>query len=356
MSTLLPKLAELIGADPAGLPEVEIHGVASIREACPGDVTFLTSRRYLPYLENCAATAVIVPREEKPGNSWPIRLEVSDPQAALISTVRLFHPDRREAGLGVHPRAEVSSQAEIGRDVSIHAHAVVRAGARIGDRSILYPGVYVGENSVVGADALIYPNVVLREGVELGDRVIVHAGVVIGADGFGFAPAGGGNAKIPQVGRVLIGDDVEIGANTTIDRATLGATVIGAGTKIDNLVQIGHNVKVGRDTVMCAQVGVAGSVEIGNGVVIAGQAGIIGHIRLGNRVVVGGQSGVVHSVEDGECIVGQPAKPHRDTARQLAAITRLPKMLAQVRNLERRLAELEQENARIAALLAERQG
>jgi UDP-3-O-[3-hydroxymyristoyl] glucosamine N-acyltransferase len=341
MTILLERLAQVIGADVVGLPAVEISGIAGLKEATPEEVSFLTSSRYESFLAGCRACAVIVSDRHPVSSNGPILLRVADPQLALVKAMEVFHPSRHEVGMGVHPTAVIAPGAEVGNDVSLHAHVVVEAGARIGDRAILMPGVFVGAGVELGDDVLIYPNAILREGVTLGQRVIVHAGAVIGADGFGFAPNGHGMQKIPQVGRVVIGDDVEIGANTTIDRATLGETVVGSGTKIDNLVQIGHNVKIGCNTVICAQVGVSGSVEVGDRVVLAGQAGIAGHIHIGDGVIVGAQAGVTRSIADGECVLGAPARPRTQAGRRVAMVSRLPQMLERLRELEARISELE---------------
>ncbi len=341
MTILLEDLAQAIGADPGRVPAVEVSGIAGLKEATAAEISFLTSSRYESYLSGCRACAVIVSSEHPATENGPFLLRVADPQMALVKAMELFHPAPRQAGMGIHPSAVVEPGAEIGEEVSLHAHVVVEAGARIGDRVVLMPGVFIGAGAQIGDDSLIYPNAVVRERVTLGERVIVHAGAVIGADGFGFAPHGTGMKKIPQVGVVIIGNDVEIGANTTIDRATLGETVVGDGTKIDNLVQIGHNVKIGQNTVICAQVGVSGSVEVGSQVVLAGQAGIAGHIRIGDGVIVGAQAGVTRSIADGECVLGAPARPRTQAGRRVAMVSRLPQMLERLRQLESRVRELE---------------
>jgi UDP-3-O-[3-hydroxymyristoyl] glucosamine N-acyltransferase len=233
-------------------------------------------------------------------------------------------------------------------EATVMAGATVEKGASVGARSVLYPGAYVGEGVTVGEDCLLYPNVTVREGCQVGSRVILHASCVVGADGFGFAfDTEGANGpehfKIPQTGIVRIEDDVEVGACTCIDRATLGETVIGRGTKIDNLVQIAHNVKVGPLSLICAQAGVSGSAELGTGVVLAGQVGVVGHIRVGDLAKVGAQSGVAHDVEDGQVVSGSPAVPHREWLKNSAALGQLSDLLKEVRALRRRVELLEKE-------------
>ena len=350
----LSLLAKRIGADHGDFPELTVTGVAGIKEATDGEVTFLTNRRYLPYLADCGATAVIVPAGREIASAGPLHLTVANPLTALINAVHYFYPEQRATGEGVHATAVISPEASLGDDVSIHAHVVVEAGAQVGDRTILMPGTFVGTGSTIGEDALIYPNVTIRDGVVIGDRVIVHAGSVIGSDGFGFAHHEGAHRKIPQVGHVQIEDDVEIGANTTVDRATLGTTIVGRGTKIDNLVQIGHNVSIGENTLLCAQVGISGSTEIGRNVVLAGQAGVTGHIRVGDGAVIAGQAGVTRPVPDGMCVSGYPARPHQEANRAIARVNSLPRVFDSLDRLERRIASLEAENRRLTAELLER--
>jgi UDP-3-O-[3-hydroxymyristoyl] glucosamine N-acyltransferase len=233
--------------------------------------------------------------------------------------------------------AQVSREASVGRDAAIYSNVFIEAGAKIGDRTVLYPGVYVGKGSSIGADCIIYPNAVIRENVRIGDRVILHGGVVIGADGFGYATDAGKRFKIPQIGGVVIEDDVEIGANSTVDRGTLGDTVIGRGTKIDNLVQIGHNVLVGEDSIMVAQVGVSGSTEVGRRVVIGGQTGLVGHIKLGDGVQIGAKSGVMNDVPPGQVYSGSPAVAHTEWLKMQAALRKLPEFRKKILELEKKL-------------------
>jgi UDP-3-O-[3-hydroxymyristoyl] glucosamine N-acyltransferase len=247
---------------------------------------------------------------------------------------------------GVRPGAYVHPEARVHPRATVMAGATVEKGASVGAGAVLYPGVYVGEGAGIGEDSLLYPNVTVREHCQVGARVILHASCVVGADGFGFAfnpegERGPEHYKVPQSGIVRIEDDVEVGACTTIDRATIGETVIGRGSKLDNLVQIAHNVKVGPLSLICSQAGVSGSAELGTGVVLAGQVGVVGHIRVGDMAKVGAQSGVAHDVEDGQVVSGSPAVPHREWLRMSAALGQISDLLKEVRTLRRRIETLE---------------
>src|SRR5574339_198440 len=278
MSTrTLGELASELGGTVIGDDSIVIRGVAGIREAQPGDVTFLANSRYEGYLGETRASAVICDRNPRQA-PVPI-LQVDHPYLAFQKAVRLFRPELYQPLPGVHPTAVVSPAAHIGEGASIGPHCTVEAGAKVGARSVLMAGCYVGIQATVGEACLFYPRVVLREECVVGDRCLVHAGAILGADGFGFAFDEGRYHKVPQVGNVIVGDDVEIGANTTVDRATTDSTRIGDGTKIDNLVQIGHNVVIGRHCIIVAQVGISGSTELEDYVTIGGQTGLIGHIR-----------------------------------------------------------------------------
>ena len=335
----LSALAAELGGEVIGDGSTVIRGVAGIREAMPGDLTFLANSRYDAHLEETRASAVICARERRTA-SLPL-LVVDNPYLAFHRAVRIFRPDQHRPAAGVHPTAVVAADAELGRDVAIGPHCVVEPGARVGDRVVLMSGAYIGHRAVVGDDSFFYPRVVVREECIVGARCIFHPGVVIGSDGFGFALDGGRYHKVPQVGNVVIGDEVEIGANTTIDRATTHSTRIGEGTKIDNLVQIGHNVVVGRHCIIVAQVGVSGSTELEDYVTLGGQAGLVGHIRIGRGAMVGAQSGVTKSVPAEAVVTGYPATQHTIWKRLQALIHRLPDLFQRSRDLEERVAELE---------------
>jgi UDP-3-O-[3-hydroxymyristoyl] glucosamine N-acyltransferase len=335
----LAEVAHLVGGEVTNGANPIISGVAGIREAEPGDLTFLASRRYRSFLGTTRAAAVLVAR----GDSVNLpAVHVDNPALAFMRVLRHFSEAvKLTFPRTIHPTAVVDATAQLGRDVSIGAHVVVEGGVTIGDRTVLLPGTCILRHSRLGADCLVYPNVVVREHTEIGDRVILHAGVVLGSDGFGFLTEGTTLHKVPQIGRVVIEDDVEIGANSCIDRATTGVTRVRRGTKIDNLVQVAHNVEIGEDSLLCAQVGVSGSTVVGSRVKLAGQAGLVGHIRIGDDAVVGAQGGVTKSVAAATCVSGYPARDHQTALRQNAALGRLPEALDELRRLEARLAALE---------------
>lgn len=242
---------------------------------------------------------------------------------------------------GVHQNAWISPTAELGKELTIYPFVYIGDRCKIGDRVVIYPGVYVGEDSLIGEESILYSNVSIYSGTVIGKRVILHSGVVLGSDGFGYVKEGKKNVKIPQVGRVEVEDDVEIGANTTVDRAALGKTIIRRGVKIDNLVQVAHNVTIGEDSIIVAQVGIAGSTKIGSNVILAGQVGIVDHIEIGDNVMVGAQSGVVHDLPANQGYTGSPAQPHREFLRTITVFPKLPEMRKTLLEIERRLVEVE---------------
>jgi UDP-3-O-[3-hydroxymyristoyl] glucosamine N-acyltransferase len=312
--------------------------VAPLDAAGPADISFVTDLRYAAAARTSRAGAFLAP----PGVSGlpaPV-LRIAAPRLALIDLIGLFHPAASPAP-GLHRTAVVAADARVAPTAFVGALTVIEAGAEIGAGARLHPLVYVGLGAVVGEDTVLYPHVVIREGVRLGRRVIVHSGAVIGADGFGYAFDGARHRKIPQVGGVRIEDDVEIGANTTIDRATLGETVVGQGTKIDNLVQVGHNVEIGEHTVIAGQAGISGSCRIGRGVVMGGQVGLADHVTIGDGVLLAAQSGVHVDIAAGERVFGSPALPLTESKRVILATRRLPELVRRLRTLERRLARLE---------------
>jgi UDP-3-O-[3-hydroxymyristoyl] glucosamine N-acyltransferase len=332
----LRDLAERLACRLDGDGEIEIVRVAGIQEAGPGDLTFVANSKYLPALATTGASAVLL-REEAAAPRLAV-LRTADPYLAFARAVGLFAPPWRPPP-GVHPMAAVAPDATLGRDVSIAAFVAVGEGTAIGDRTVVFPNVTIGAGVRIGADCVVHANVSIRERVTIGDRVVLQDGVVVGGDGYGFVRRGDGtHEKIPQVATVVIEDDVELGANTTVDRPAVGETRIKAGTKIDNLVQIAHGVVVGRNVLMAAQVGIAGSTEIGDDVMFGGQVGVGGHLTIGRGVVAVGQSGITNSVDAGRMVAGYPAIDAREWRRAAAVFRRLPELKKRVAELEATLA------------------
>ena len=329
----------MVGGALTGDPEQLVTGLAGIREAMPGDISFVASAKYQPAVKTTRASVLIVGKDMDAAFGGTL-IRVVNPSEAFVKLAAQVAPHPVSYQPGAHPTAIIAATVRLGKDVSIQPHAVIEDGAVIGDRTIIGAGSYIGHESRLGADCLLYARVSLRERTMVGDRVILHCGVVLGADGFGFETVGGQHQKIPQVGHVEIGDDVEIGANTTIDRGRFGRTRVGQGTKIDNLVQIGHNCVIGDHCIICALVGIAGSSIIGNQVTIAGQVGVAGHLTVGDRSIIMAQAGVTKDVPAGAMVLGAPAVPHKEFKRVNAAIQRLPETLAKVHELEQQLAEL----------------
>jgi UDP-3-O-[3-hydroxymyristoyl] glucosamine N-acyltransferase len=332
----------MVGGEMHGDCEVDIRGVAGIKEAEEGDITFLSNPKYEPFLETTKASAVI----SLPGTqSGKPLLWNEDPYFAFLRILTLFAEDASARyPRGIHKTAIIHPEANIGEDVSIGPYCAVEKGARIGRNSTIIFGAYIGEDVEVGEDCLFYPHVTIRERCSIGERVILHPGVVIGADGFGFAKNGSTHQKVPQIGRVIIEDDVEVGANSTVDRATTGITRISRGSKIDNLVQIAHNVTVGENSILAAQVGISGSTELGKNVVLAGQAGLVGHITIGDNAMVGAQGGVTKSIPPGMKVSGYPAREHTLAKRLNAYTGKLPNIYERLKELEKKVAMLEKGN------------
>ncbi len=339
VSYTLEEVARLVGGTVVGAPDIVITGVAGIKEAHEGEITFLANSKYESYLATTRASAVIADRED--GSPKPI-VKVSNPYLAFLKVMSLFsggHFDRRQQG--VHPTAIVAKSATLAADVSVGAYCFVGEGVSIGARTTILPLVCVLDGAKLGEDCLVYPHVTVRECCVLGNRVIVHSGTVIGSDGFGYAKDGDLNRKIPQIGIVAIEDDVEIGSNAAIDRATTDVTLIKRGTKIDNLVQIAHNVVIGEDSIIAAQAGVSGSTQLGRNVVLGGQAGLVGHINLGDNVMVGAQGGVTKSVPANTRVSGYPAREHGSARKIYALIARLPELFREFKQLAARVGALE---------------
>jgi UDP-3-O-[3-hydroxymyristoyl] glucosamine N-acyltransferase len=338
----LAELAGLLNATYEGDPGLRLTGISTLDDAGPADVSFLANPKYREALSHTKAGAVIVAPADRPEGKACI--VTPQPYLAFARAVRFFHPPSHP-GEGISPGAHVAPSAQIASGVVVMAGAYVEADSVVGEGTVLYPGAYVGRGVKIGRDCVLYSNVTVREECILGDRVILQPGCVVGSDGFGYASGPSGHEKIPQVGIVRIADDVEIGSCSVIDRAALGETRIGRGTKIDNLVQIAHNVVVGEHCFLAAQAGIAGSAQVGNRVILAGQVGVAGHLKIGDGVTIGAQSGVPSDVPPGVVLSGSPVMPHKEWIKSQMVIRRLPQMRHELQRLERRLEKMEQDLA-----------
>jgi len=329
-------LAALAGGTLHGDGSVRIAGVAALDRAGPADLSFLGNAKYLDEFRASRAGAVFVTRAHLEERGAPaVRIVVADPQRAMLAALQALYPAPPRPR-GVEPTAIIEAGASLGADCYVGHHAVVGRNAKLGSRTVLMAGVVIGEGAELGEDCLLHPHVALYPGTVVGARVTLHAGVRLGVDGFGYVPGKDGHAKIPHVGRVVIADDVEIGANTTIDRGSVGDTTIGRGTKIDNLVQIGHNCRIGEHCFIMAQVGVSGSTHVEDGCILAGQAGLGGHLTVGRGARIGGQAGVMGDVPAGATYSGYPARPHQDAMRALSAMFRLAPIIRDLEELVER--------------------
>ncbi len=334
----LSEIAAAVGGRLVGAPDTMIAGVSSLEDARAGDLAYVEGDRFIQAALGSKASAFMVGR--------PIaeitrpQLVVADPRYALVCAVERFF-SRPLHPRGVAEQIARGEDVQIGPDVSIWPFVTLGDRAKIGARVTLYPGVFVGDDAVIGEDSVLYPHVTIREGSLIGRRVIIHSGAVVGSDGFGYVQHEGRHHKIPQLGSVVIEDDVELGANVTVDRATFGRTLIGHGTKVDNLVQIGHNVTIGPHCILVAQVGIAGSTRLGSHVVVGGQAGLADHLEIGDRVMIAAQAGVGRSVPDGQIVSGTPALAHDVSLRAHALLPRLPELRQQLRELAKRVRALE---------------
>lgn len=340
MEKTVGELAVYLDGAVDGDDSVVISGIGSLDEARSGQITFLANPKYAGKVATTGASAVVLPRgAERHGRN---AILVANPYLAFAKLLTLFHvrpPERR----GISDGAFIGKNVTMGQDVTVYPGVVVGDNVVLGDRVTLYPGVVLYEGAQVGDDTVLHAHVSVRERCRIGRRVTIHDGTVIGADGFGYAPDGAGWYKIPQIGIVIVEDDVEIGANSAIDRAALSVTRIGRGTKIDNLVQIAHNCVLGENCMLAGKVGVAGSVTMGTHVTVGGNTGVGGHIRLGDNVMIGGMSGVTGSVPDGETVSGIPTMPHKDWLRAMGVVPKLPELRKTVTGLEKRIAELERQ-------------
>jgi len=334
MSFTAAEIAKHVGGEVVGDSNAILKNFAPAESAQTGDLTFAENETYFARAEQSAATAVIA--DDRFKSAQKIIIRVPNARIAFAKAMALFFPERTYAA-GIHPSAAIAKTAQVDPTAHIGPHCVVGERAKIGARAVLQACNFVGDDSKLGEDTNLFPNVTIYPRSEIGARVRIHAGTVVGSDGFGYVQDGGIHRKVPQIGNVIIGDDVEIGANVTIDRGALGPTVIGKGTKIDNLVQIAHNVEIGEGSIIIAQVGISGSTKLGNYVVLAGQVGLAGHLKIGNQVTVAAKSGVMTDIPDGEKWLGIPAQPDKQTKRQMIAIQHLPELLRRVAELERQL-------------------
>jgi UDP-3-O-[3-hydroxymyristoyl] glucosamine N-acyltransferase len=329
------ELASKLGGKVVGESSAVLRGVNSLEEGVEGDIAFFSNKKYEKMLQTTRATAVLVPPQIKEASANLI--QVDDPYFAFREVMILFYGFRRQPPPGISDKAVIGQNVSLGKDVAICPNATISDEAVIGDRTVVYPGCWIGPRAKIGADCQLYPNVVIYEDCILGDRVILHAGCSIGQDGFGHATHNGAHHKIPQVGIVVIEDDVEMGANCAVDRATIGQTVIGKGTKFSDLVVVAHGTKVGKHCLLVAQVGIAGSVDVGDYCVFGGQAGIVGHLKIGDRSQIGAQAGVTRDFPPDSVVLGSPAEPIHLARRGLPLIGRLGEMFKRLRKIEKQL-------------------
>lgn len=336
------QIAQLINGRIEGDENATVHTFAKIEESVPGAISFLANPKYIHYIYDTASTIVLIDESlalDRP--VMPTLIRVKDARDSVAKLLQIYE-SMKPRKTGVDALAFVSPKARIGKDVYIGPFAYIGDGAEIGDGSQIYPHAVIGENVKLGKNGIIYPNVTIYHGCQLGDRVVIHAGSVIGADGFGFAPNPATNSydKIPQIGIVTIEDDVEIGANTCVDRSTMGSTYIRKGVKLDNLVQIAHNTDIGENTVMSAQVGIAGSTKVGQWCMFGGQVGIAGHIKIGDRVFLGAQSGVPGNLKDNQTLIGTPPMEQKPYFKSQAIFRRLPDIYKQLDELKKEVERL----------------
>ncbi|MFQ6093302.1 MAG: UDP-3-O-(3-hydroxymyristoyl)glucosamine N-acyltransferase [bacterium] len=347
MAKRLSEIAGFLGGDVEGDGSIVIEGLADIEQARAGHLAFVANPSYAKWMKQTEASALLLYREAPPCDRPAIR--VDNPHFAFLKAIELFHPQTPPFPPGIHETAVLGENVKLGKDVSLQAHVVMGEGVTVGDYVVVFPGVVVGNDCKIGPHSILYANVTLREGVTLGKNVIVHSGTVIGSDGFGYVQEGDVHHKVPQIGRVVIEDDVEIGANVAIDRATLGETRIKSGTKLDNLVHVAHNVLIGQNVAMAGQVGVSGSTVIGDGVMVAGQVGFVDHITIGPNTKIGAQSGVSKSLPPNGVYFGSPARPIGEAKRIEACHPKLPELIKLVRDQQRRIEELEKKLERVSS-------
>ena len=334
MPFTITEIAKHLDGEVVGDGTVVLTGFANADHAKPGDLTFAETDDYFTAAENSPASAIIAGKNCVSTNKILIR--VVNPRLAFAKAMAIFFPEPAFAA-GIHPSAVIAPSAQVDPTAHIGPHCTIGERVKIGANVVLQAGNFIGEEAVLGDATRLFPNVTIYARTQIGRRVRIHAGTVIGSDGFGYVFDSGIHRKVPQIGNVVIGDDVEIGANSSVDRGALGSTIIGKGSKIDNLVQVGHNVEIGEYAILCAQVGIAGSVKLGNYVVLAGQAGLAGHLKIGHKATLGAQSGLMANIPAGETWLGSPAKPDRQVKREWIAVQRLPDLLKKIAAWEKKL-------------------
>jgi UDP-3-O-[3-hydroxymyristoyl] glucosamine N-acyltransferase len=334
MTLTTAEIAKVLAGEVLGDPNVALTGFATADAAKPGDLTFAENENFFTAAENSAATAIIAGKNFS--STKKIVIRVANPRIAFAKALAVFFPEPKFVP-DIHPSAVVAASAQIDPTAHVGPHCVVGERVKLGAKVVLQSGNSVGADSVLGDETNLFPNVTVYPRTQIGRRVRIHAGSVIGSDGFGYVLDGGFHRKVPQIGNVVIGDDVEIGANVTVDRGALGSTVIGKGTKIDNLVQVAHNVQIGEHCILIGQAGIAGSSKLGSYVILAGQAGVAGHLKIGSQAVIAAQSGVMNDIPDGEKWFGSPAQPDRELKRQVIALRQLPDLLKKISAWEKKL-------------------
>ena len=338
MTLTTAEIAKLLAGEVLGDASAPLTGFAAVDHARPGDLTFAETDAFFAAAENSAATAIIAGKNS--ASTKKIIIRVENPRIAFAKALAVFFPEPKFIA-GIHPTAAIAATAQIDPTAHVGPHCTIGERVKLGANVVLQSGNFIGDDSVIGDETNLFPNVTIYARTQIGRRVRIHAGTVIGSDGFGYVFDAGFHRKVPQVGNVVIGDNVEIGSNSSVDRGALGSTVIGKGTKIDNLVQVAHNVEIGEHCILCAQVGIAGSAKVGSYVVMAGQVGIAGHLKIGNRVTIGSKAGVMHDIPDGEQWLGTPAQPDKQAKRIMIAMQRLPDLFKKIAAWEKKLGGTE---------------
>jgi UDP-3-O-[3-hydroxymyristoyl] glucosamine N-acyltransferase len=334
MTLTTAEIAKLLAGEVLGDAHATLTGFANADAAQPGDLTFAENAEYFAAAEASAATAIIAGKDAT--STKKIVIRVANPRVAFAKALAIFFPEPKFTP-GIHPSAAIAASAQVDLTAHIGPHCTIGERVKIGANAVLQSGNFVGDDSVVGDETNLFPNATIYSRTQIGKRVRIHSGAVIGSDGFGYVFDTSFHRKVPQIGNVIIGDDVEIGSNSSVDRGALGSTVIGKGTKIDNLVQVAHNVEIGEHCILCSQVGIAGSAKLGSYCVLAGQVGIAGHLKIGNKVTVGSKAGVMHNIPDGEMWLGIPAQPDKQAKRIMIAMQRLPDLFKKIAAWEKKL-------------------